>query len=128
FYTYSIAPLIRVIEKIGYVIIAVISGIFAVQGTMTLGSIQAFLQYVNMCSEPMTEISYILNMLQSAVAASERVFEIMDEVEEVPDMPNSKVIENPKGKVVFEHVKFGYNDDAILMKDININLNAGDKI
>ncbi|WP_055666106.1 ABC transporter ATP-binding protein [Desnuesiella massiliensis] len=128
FYTYSIAPLIRIIEKIGYVIIAVVSGIFAVQGTMTLGSIQAFLQYVNMCSEPMTEISYILNMLQSAVAASERVFEIMDEIEETPDIPNTKYIEDPKGKVVFEHVKFGYSNDAILMKDININLKAGDKI
>lgn len=128
FYTYSIAPFIRVIEKIGYVIIAVVSGVFAVQGTMTLGSIQAFLQYVNMCSEPMTEISYILNMLQSAVAASERVFEIMDEVEETPDTPNTKLIENPKGKVVFEHVRFGYSNEAILMKDININLKAGDKI
>ncbi len=128
FSAYSIAPFIRFLEKIGYVIIAVVSGIFAVQGTMTLGSIQAFLQYVDMCSEPMTEISYILNMLQSAVASSERVFEIMDEIEEIPDIPNSKLIKNPKGKVVFEHVKFGYSNDNILMKDININLNSGDKI
>jgi ATP-binding cassette subfamily B multidrug efflux pump len=128
FSAYSIAPFIRFLEKIGYVIIAVVSGIFAVQGTMTLGSIQAFLQYVDMCSEPMTEISYILNMLQSAVASSERVFEIMDEIEETPDIPNSKLIKNPKGKVVFEHVKFGYSNDNILMKDININLNSGDKI
>lgn len=128
FSAYSIAPFIRFLEKIGYVIIAVVSGIFAVQGTMTLGSIQAFLQYVDMCSEPMTEISYIINMLQSAVASAERVFEIMDEIEETPDMSNSKLIKNPKGKVVFEHVKFGYSNDNILMKDININLNSGDKI
>lgn len=128
FTAYSIAPIIRFLEKIGYVIIAVVSGIFAVQGTMTLGSIQAYLQYVDMCAEPMTEISYILNMLQSAVASAERVFEIMDEVEEIPDVQNVKIIKNPKGKVVFEHVKFGYSNDAILMKDININLNSGDKI
>lgn len=128
FSAYSIAPFIRFLEKIGYVIIAVVSGIFAVQGTMTLGSIQAFLQYVDMCSEPMTEISYIINMLQSAVASAERVFEIMDEIEETPDMSNSKLIKNPKGKVVFEHVKFGYSNDNILMKGININLNSGDKI
>ncbi|WML33017.1 ABC transporter ATP-binding protein [Clostridium sp. OS1-26] len=128
FSAYSIAPFIRFLEKIGYVIIAVISGIFAVQGTMTLGSIQAFLQYVDMCSEPMTEISYIINMLQSAVASAERVFEIMDEIEETPDMSNSKLIKNSKGEVVFEHVKFGYSNDNILMKDININLNSGDKI
>lgn len=128
FSAYSIAPFIRFLEKIGYVIIAVVSGIFAVQGTMTLGSIQAFLQYVDICSEPMTEISYIINMLQSAVASAERVFEIMDEIEETPDMSNSKLIKNPKGKVVFEHVKFGYSNNNILMKDININLNSGDKI
>ncbi|MBI6874365.1 ABC transporter ATP-binding protein [Clostridium aciditolerans] len=128
FSAYSIAPFIRFLEKIGYVIIAVISGIFAVQGNMTLGSIQAFLQYVDMCSEPMTEISYIINMLQSAVASAERVFEIMDEIEETPDMLNSKLIKNPKGEVVFEHVEFGYSNDNILMKDININLNSGDKI
>lgn len=128
FSAYSIAPFIRFLEKIGYVIIAVVSGIFAVQGTMTLGSIQAFLQYVDMCSEPMTEISYIINMLQSAVASAERVFEIMDEIEETPDIPNSKLIKNLKGEVVFEHVKFGYSNDNILMKDININLNSGDKI
>lgn len=128
FSAYSIAPFIRFLEKIGYVIIAVVSGIFAVQGTMTLGSIQAFLQYVDMCSEPMTEISYIINMLQSAVASAERVFEIMDEIEETPDMSNSKLIKNPKGEVVFEHVKFGYSNDNILMKDINVNLNSGDKI
>lgn len=128
FYTYSIAPFIRIIEKIGYVIIAVVSGIFAVQGTMTIGSIQAVLQYVNMCAEPMTEISYIINMLQSAIASAERVFEILDEPEEIPDMKGNKHIENPKGEVVFQHVKFGYSDDSILMKDININLKAGDKI
>ncbi|EQE66278.1 ABC transporter family protein [Clostridioides difficile CD44] len=95
---------------------------------MTLGSIQAFIQYVNQASEPTTEISYIVNMLQAAIASAERVFTVMDEVEEIKDEESSKVISMPKGKVQFEHVKFGYSDDFILMKDININLNAGDKI
>lgn len=77
FAAFSIEPLIRFIGKIGYIVVAVIGGIFAVQGTMTLGNIQAFIQYVDMCSEPMTQISYILNMLQSAVASAERVFEFL---------------------------------------------------
>ncbi len=128
FSTYAIEPLIRFLGKIGYVIIAVISGVFAVQGTMTLGSIQAFLQYVDQCSEPMTQISYILNMLQSAVASAERVFEILDEEEEIPEQSICKIIENPKGKVAFEHVRFGYSDSTILMNDINIKLNEGSMI
>ncbi|MDE3501224.1 ABC transporter ATP-binding protein [Clostridioides difficile] len=128
FSSYAISPIIRFINLIGYVIIAVVGGIFASTGAMTLGSIQAFIQYVNQASEPTTEISYIVNMLQAAIASAERVFTVMDEVEEIKDKESSKVISMPKGKVQFEHVKFGYSDDFILMKDININLNAGDKI
>lgn len=128
FSSYAISPIIRFINLIGYVIIAVVGGIFASTGAMTLGSIQAFIQYVNQASEPTTEISYIVNMLQAAIASAERVFTVMDEVEEIKDEESSKVISMPKGKVQFEHVKFGYSDDFILMKDININLNAGDKI
>ncbi|MEY8150790.1 ABC transporter ATP-binding protein [Clostridioides difficile] len=128
FSSYAISPIIRFINLIGYVIIAVVGGIFASTGAMTLGSIQAFIQHVNQASEPTTEISYIVNMLQAAIASAERVFTVMDEVEEIKDEESSKVISMPKGKVQFEHVKFGYSDDFILMKDININLNAGDKI
>ncbi|VII13864.1 ABC transporter multidrug-family ATP-binding protein/permease [Clostridioides difficile] len=128
FSSYAISPIIRFINLIGYVIIAVVGGIFASTGAMTLGSIQAFIQYVNQASEPTTEISYIVNMLQAAIAYAERVFTVMDEVEEIKDEESSKVISMPRGKVQFEHVKFGYSDDFILMKDININLNAGDKI
>ena len=128
FSSYAISPIIRFINLIGYVIIAVVGGIFASTGAMTLGSIQAFIQYVNQASEPTTEISYIVNMLQAAIASAERVFTVMDEVEEIKDKESSKIISMPKGKVQFEHVKFGYSDDFILMKDININLNAGDKI
>jgi ATP-binding cassette subfamily B protein len=128
FTAFSIEPLIRFIGKIGYVVVAVVGSIFAVQGTMTLGNIQAFIQYVDMCSEPMTQISYILNMLQSAVASAERVFELLDEEEEVPDLQNSKQLKNVKGEVTFEHVKFGYREDAVLMKDINIHVHSGDTI
>lgn len=128
FTAFSIEPLIRFIGKIGYVVVAVVGGIFAVQGTMTLGNIQAFIQYVDMCSEPMTQISYILNMLQSAVASAERVFGFLDEKEEVPDQQNNQQLESIKGKVSFEHVRFGYHEDTVLMKDINIHLNYGDTI
>ncbi len=125
---YAIDPLIRFLGRIGYVIIAAVSSIFAIQGTMSLGNILAFLRYVGNCSEPMTEISYILNMLQSAVASAERIFEVMDEEEEIPEHVFDNPLKNPKGEVTFNHVKFGYKDDAILMNDINLRLKAGDTI
>jgi ATP-binding cassette subfamily B protein len=128
FSVYAIYPLLTILEKISYVAVAVVGGIFVVNGAVTLGNIQAFIQYVHMCLEPATEASYILNMLQSAIASAERIFDILDEPEEIPDSPESKTIENPMGKVAFEHVKFGYRDDSILMKDINISMNTGDKI
>lgn len=128
FTAFSIEPLIRFIGKIGYVIVAVVGGIFAVQGTMTLGNVQAFIQYIDMCSEPMTQISYILNMLQSAVASAERVFELLDEEEEVPDLQNSKQLKIARGEIAFEHVRFGYLKDKVLMEDINIHFNSGDTI
>jgi ATP-binding cassette subfamily B multidrug efflux pump len=128
FSVYAIDPLIRFLGRIGYVIIAVVSGIFAVQGTMSLGNILAFLRYVGNCSEPMTEISYILNMLQSAVASAERIFEVMDEEEERLEQVLDEPLKSPKGEVTFKHVKFGYSDDVVLMNDINLRLNAGDTI
>ncbi|WP_085834064.1 ABC transporter ATP-binding protein [Clostridium merdae] len=128
FTAFSIEPLIRFIGKIGYAVVAVVGGIFAVQGTITLGSIQAFFQYVDMCSEPMTQISYILNMLQSAVASAERVFELLDEEEEVPDTENSKQLAQVNGKVTFENVTFGYREDSMLIENMNVAVTPGSTI
>ena len=128
FTAFSIEPLIRFIGKIGYAVVAVLGGIFAVQGTITLGSIQAFFQYVDMCSEPMTQISYILNMLQSAVASAERVFELLDEDEEVPDLETTKHLAQVHGKVTFENVTFGYREDAILIDNMNVAVKPGSTI
>ncbi|MDU7337500.1 MAG: ABC transporter ATP-binding protein [Clostridium sp.] len=128
FTAFSIEPLIRFIGKIGYAVVAVLGGIFAVQGTITLGSIQAFFQYVDMCSEPMTQISYILNMLQSAVASAERVFELLDEDEEVPDLEATKHLAQVHGKVTFENVTFGYREDAILIENMNVAVKPGSTI
>lgn len=128
FTAFSIEPLIRFIGKIGYAVVAVVGGIFAVQGTITLGSIQAFFQYVDMCSEPMTQISYILNMLQSAVASAERVFELLDEEEEVPDLENTKHLAQVYGKVTFENVTFGYRENAALIENMNVAVKPGSTI
>lgn len=128
FITYAINPLIRLMGQIGYVVIAVRGALSVISGTISIGDIQAVFQYVGQISEPVTELSYTMNTLQGAVAAAERVYDILDEPEEVPDSANAVMLPQPKGDVSFEHVRFGYSDDKILMQNIDIQVKAGSKI
>lgn len=128
FITYVVTPAIRLFNQIGYVLIAVIGAVFVIQGKLSLGIIQAFFQYVSQVAEPITEASYTINTMQAAIASAERVFEILDAKEEVPDIAKSLDRDVREGEVCFEHIKFGYEDDTILMKDVNIRVKAGQKI
>lgn len=128
FSNYIISPVIRLVNQFGYVAIAVRGAIAVLRGSIDIGDIQAFIQYVNQVSEPITEVSYTINTLQGAIAAAERVFELLDEEEETADAPDAPVLENPRGNVRFDHVRFGYSDDEILMRDISIDVKAGSKI
>lgn len=125
---FIVSPCIRLINNFGYTIIAALSVINIIQGRMTIGTVQAFIQYADKSSEPVIECSQIISSMQSAFAASIRYFQIMDELDEVPDHVSLEVLPETKGDVRFEHVRFGYSDDHILMKDINIEINAGDRI
>lgn len=126
--TNAVTPLIRLLNQLGYVVMAVISAIFVLNGRLSLGLVQAFFQYVNQVSEPVTETAYILNTLQAAVASAERVFEVLDEAEEMPEAANSQQIDHAQGAVCFEHVSFGYPNGGKLMTDVNITVNAGEKV
>ena len=128
FITFAVNPLIRLMNQIGYVLIAVMGAFFVIQGRLSLGVIQAFFQYVNQASEPITEAAYIFNSMQAANASAERVFEVLDEEDEVPDISPAKALTEPKGDVRFEHVRFGYSPNRLLMKDISIDVEAGEKI
>ena len=128
FMNYMISPIIRLINQFGYVAVAVGGALSVIKGTISIGDIQAFIQYVNQASEPVTQISYTVNSLQGAIAAAERVFQLLDEKEEVPDAAKPVALTAPKGNVSFEHVRFGYSDDNILMQDVNIRLKSGDKV
>ncbi|MEF9919412.1 MAG: ABC transporter ATP-binding protein, partial [Eubacterium sp.] len=99
FITYAVTPVIRIMNQFGYVLIAVIGAVFVIQGRLTLGVIQAFFEYVMQASEPITEASYIFNSMQAAIASAERVFEILDEIDELPDADPAKVLADPKGNV-----------------------------
>ena len=127
FLTNCVNPLIRLLTRIAHVVIAVIAGKAMLEGRMTVGVVQAFFQYVNQTAEPMTEASYMLNSLQSALASAERTFELLDDEEQVPDKTTVTTIERAQGRIGFEHVSFGYDPDKLLMKDISFKAEPGQK-
>jgi ATP-binding cassette subfamily B multidrug efflux pump len=123
-----IMPLMRFIGNIGYVFVAVVGGIMVTQRAITIGDVQAFIQYAQQFTQPIIQLANFANVIQSAMASAERIFELLDEQEEIPEAASAKVIEHPEGAVQFEHVKFGYQEDAILMQDMNIDVNPGQMI
>lgn len=123
-----IMPLMSFVSNIGYVLVCVVGGIFVTNGKITIGDVQAFIQYTRQFSQPIAQTANIANVIQSTIASAERVFELLDEEEEVPELQNAKTIQYPQGAVQFEHVKFGYKEDAILIEDMNIDVSPGQTI
>ncbi len=123
-----IMPAMHFINNISYVLIAVVGGIMVTKGTITLGNIQAFFNYSRQFGQPIVQTANIANLFQSTIASAERVFEVLDEEEEVADPAAPKMIEKPIGKVSFEHLKFGYSDEDILMKDMSIEVEPGQTV
>ena len=128
FLTNCVNPLIRLLTRVAQVVIAIISGHAMLNGTMTVGVVQAFFQYVNQTAEPLTEASYMINSLQAALASAERTFELLDEEEEIPDPASPSLVERARGNIAFEHVSFGYDPDRLLMRDISFEAKPGQKI
>ena len=119
FVNFAIYPIMRSITQLAYISSALMGATLAIQGTITIGLLQAFLQYVNQISDPITEASYVVNMLQGCLAAIERIYEVLDEENEVPDIQKANLIDNPLGQIEFSHVSFGYNKNQLIMKDVN---------
>ena len=128
FQNYVISPIIRLVNQFGYMAIAVKGALAVINGSISIGDIQAFIQYVTQVSEPVAEVSYTMNTLQGAIASAERVFVLLDEAEEPADAPSPTVPADPKGHVEFEHVRFGYGDGTTLMRDISFDVKAGSTI
>lgn len=123
-----IMPMMSFIGNIGYVLVCVVGGIFVTNKTITIGDVQAFIQYARQFTQPIMQTANIANIIQSTIASAERVFELLDEKEEVPEALEPVVLEDPKGAVRFEHVKFGYKEDEPLIEDMNINVQPGQTI
>jgi ATP-binding cassette subfamily B protein len=132
-----IMPLMRFVGNIGYVFVAVVGGILVAGpvaigpitiAAIAIGDVQAFIQYSQQFTMPIIQIANFANVIQSTIASAERIFELLDEEEEVAEAVDAKVIENAQGAVQFEHVKFGYSENAILMEDMNIDVQPGQMI
>ena len=123
-----IMPLMRFIGNLGYVFVAVVGGIMVTKGAIAIGDVQAFIQYAQQFTQPITQLANFANVIQSTMASAERIFELLDEQEEVPEAVDAKVIEAPRGAVKFQHVRFGYKEDAVLMEDMNIDVQPGQMI
>ncbi|VTX91301.1 putative ABC transporter ATP-binding protein [Enterococcus hirae] len=121
FMNFAIYPAIRLINQSAFILSAVLGGILVISGGLTLGLLQAYLQYINQISEPISTASYVINSLQSAMAAIDRIFEIMDEQNERSDHENTTSLDQPAGSIRFKDVRFGYSPDKILMENINFS-------
>lgn len=124
----SINPIIRLINRVGQVAIAILAGKMLIEGNLTIGIFQAFFQYMGQVAEPLTEASYMIISMQSAIASAERIYELLDEEEIIEDIKKPKVIENAKGNVSFQNIKFGYSKDKLLIKDISFDVKQGQKV
>lgn len=123
-----IMPLLGFINNIGYVFICAVGAIFVIQNKISIGNVQAFFQYSRQFTHPIIQTASIANIIQSTIASAERVFELLDEEEEIQDSEDALVLANPKGEVRFENVTFGYHDDVTVIKDMNMDVKAGQTI
>jgi ATP-binding cassette subfamily B multidrug efflux pump len=121
-------PIMNFIGNLGYVAIAIAGGYLAAMNMITVGDIQAFIQYVRSFTQPITQIANISNILQQTAAAAERVFEFLAEEEEVPESDHPIAVEQVQGHVVFQNVRFGYTPDKIVIKDFSADIQPGKKI
>ena len=123
-----IMPIMMFINNINYIVIAIVGGYFSIIGKIGIGDIQAFIQYSRQFGMPINQLASISSIFQSTIAAAERIFEFLDEEEFSSYLKDGKEIENVKGHVTFENVKFGYFPDKILMNNINIDVKPGQKV
>ena len=121
-------PIMMFIGNLSYVVVAIFGGYYAIRGTITVGDIQSFIQYTRSFIQPISQVAQVSNMLQAIAASSERIFEFLDEEEEELYAKNPVSIEGLKGNVKFEHVKFGYNPDKIIINDFSVNVEKGEKV
>ena len=124
----AISPITSLVNNAGYVVSAVLGCLFVLSGKMTVGNVQAMLQYTKQFSQPFTSIAGMAGSFGAAMAAANRIFDLLDAEEEIPDPENGKVPQVSGGAVEFSHVAFGYTKDRLLMTDVNVSVKPGQKV
>ena len=128
FFSGMMMPIMQFVGNLGYVMVALLGGVFVIKKSIEVGDIQSFFQYIRNFTQPIQQIAQVTNLLQSSVAASERVFEFLEEPEESQNEKNPVDVNTLTGDVQFEHVKFGYNPDKIIINDFSADVKDGQKI
>lgn len=128
FFSGLMQPIMMFVGNLGYVAVAISGAALAIRGTIQIGDIQAFIQYVKNLTQPVQQVAQVTNMMQQMAAAAERVFELLEEKEEEQMVENPVSTEGIKGEVTFEHVKFGYNPDQIIIKDFSAHVKPGQQV
>ena len=128
FFSGLMQPIMMFVGNLGYVAVAISGAALAIRGTIQIGDIQAFIQYVKNLTQPVQQVAQVTNMMQQMAAAAERVFELLEEKEEGQIVENPVSTEGIKGEVTFEHVKFGYNPDQIIIKDFSAHVKPGQQV
>ena len=128
FFSGMMMPVMQFVGNLGYVMVAFLGGIFTIKGSIEVGDIQSFFQYIRNFTQPIQQIAQVVNLLQSSAAASERVFEFLEEPEEEQTAENPVSVKNLTGDVQFEHVSFGYNPEKIIIHDFSAEVTDGQKI
>lgn len=121
-------PLMSFVGNLGYAGVAISGGLLAIRGTVTIGEIQAFIQYVKNFTQPIQQMAQVLNQVQSMTAAAERVFEFLEEEEEEQTVENASSLAGAQGAVKFDHVRFGYDENQVVIKDFNADIKPGQKV
>lgn len=121
-------PIMQFVGNLGYVAVSILGGYLAIKKTIEVGDIQSFIQYVRQFTQPIQQVAQVANMLQSTAAASERVFEFLEETEEDVTVPDPVSVEGLEGRVEFDHVQFGYNPDHTIIHDFSAKVEPGQKI
>ena len=122
FLNFAIYPAIHFINQLAFIISAILGAMLVLSGGITIGFLQAYLQYINQISEPISTASYVINSIQAAMASIDRIFVILDEADEQPEATHLETISSPKGAIEFKNVQFGYTPEKILMKNVDFSV------
>ncbi len=122
------SPLVSLVSYLGIAVVGVTGASISIAGGITVGNLQAFIRYIWQINQPLSQVTQLSSSIQSAFAAAHRVFEFLEEEEETKELENPIKIKNPKGNVSFEHVRFGYSDDKILIEDLSVEVKSGQMV